>query len=287
MRWRGTVYPVSARSVAFSHEGVQQKIQYRNGEFPEQLGARDLTFNYTIPMREDLAKGPYSKMFTIGLSQLLADCYNKSEGPLIDPVYGEFTCVPTSFTDDLDVLKRDGTDIKVEFTQSPEFLDEDPTFQPPGLSGVASAAGALEVALSKAYWAQEPSPEGMTDILSAINGTMRQGLGAINKVSAMADDLIFKLEKIETTMNTVASPQNWPARNTVRRLRDLAVRLKLTDAANPTRKITQTVTTQRSTASQLAAWYGMSLTDFLKLNKSLAGSPSVPKGKTVNVYAKG
>src|SRR5262245_39843475 len=106
--WRGVRYPVATRSVSFQHEQAQHRIQYKDGEFIEQTGARNYTFNYTIPMREDIARGPYKNLFSSGLIPLLIDCRNREPGQLVDPVYGEFRCVPTSYNDDIDVGKRDG-----------------------------------------------------------------------------------------------------------------------------------------------------------------------------------
>jgi hypothetical protein len=73
LSWRGLQYPVTQRSVSFRHQGAEHTIQYRDYDFIEQLGVHGLTFSYTLPMREDIARGPYKHLFVTGLSQLLRD----------------------------------------------------------------------------------------------------------------------------------------------------------------------------------------------------------------------
>ncbi len=281
--WRGKRYPVTSRAIAFSHEGATSKIQFKDGEFIQQTGARNFTFNYTIPAREDIARGPYKNLFSAGLVPLLIDCRDRSPGVLIDPMYGEFRCVPTSYGDDTDVTKRDGTDIRVEFTHSPEFNEEDPAINQniTGISGLVADAGQLDQQVQAADWNQEPSPEGMTDILSAINGIGRQGLGLADKVSASIADLTTKLEKIEDTADKAENPQNWQLRNSVRRAREAAVRLQRRAGEDPTKKVIEIVRRTAGTVSSIAAELGMPLAEFIRLNPKLVKQPLVAPGTII------
>jgi hypothetical protein len=277
--WRGVRYPVTARSASFSHDSVRHSIQYQNGTFVEQLGAREWTFTYTIPMREDIARGPFANLFTLGLPILARDCRNREAGELIDPILGPFKCVPTSFTDDSDPNRRDGTDVRVEFLHSPD-LDETPEIKSPGnLGAIVADAGQLDVAVQAADWQQEPSPEGMTDILSAINGVMRQGPSFVDRGTASLHDLAFKLEKIAATADKVQSPQSWGVRAAARRTRSAAVNLANRANTNPITIVTR----YAKTVSAVAAEAGMTVADLLKANPALARSPIVPKGTTVHV----
>jgi len=279
-QWRGRKYPVTARSVSFAHDGADHKLQYRDDEIVEQLGAQGLTFSYTVPMREGIARGPYKSLFNEGLPVLFRDVRNRSADALIDPVYGEFRCVPKSFNDDSDVNKRDGTDIRLEFKLSPELGNADPELAQTitGIQGLVSDAGALDEEVKAADWAQEPSPEGMTDVLSAINGIGQQGLAQVDKLSAALDDLAFKCEKIEKTADRAENPQNWPLRNSARRDREAALRLKRRLAEDPARKIVRVTRRTATTVSSLAAELGMSVVDLIKLNPALARSPIVRPG---------
>ncbi len=285
--WRGTRYPVLSRSVSFAHEGASHKIQYKDGEFIEQLGAKNFTFNYTIPMREDIARGPYKNLFSSGLIPLLIDVRNREPGILHDPVYGEFRCVPMSYTDDTDVNKRDGTDIRVEFTYSPEFGKDDPAFNQNilGISGLVSDAGQLDEVVQAADWRQEPSPEKMTDILSAINGAGQRGLATVTQISAGIEDLVFKLEKIEETADKAENPQNWQIRNSVRKARDAAIRLNDRTTEDPTKKIQKIVQRTKTTVTSIALDLGVTVSELLRHNPILARSPIVMPGTIIKIVS--
>lgn len=286
--WRGVQYPTTARAVSFQHEQADHKIQFRDGEFVEQTGAKDYTFAYTVPMREDIAKGPYKSLFNDGLVKLLADCRNRTPGILYDPVYGEFRCVPTSYNDDTDINKRDGTDVRVEFKHAPEFGATEAERAPgiTGINGLVSESGQLDQVLALADWNQQPSPEGTTDILSAINGAGRQVLGGVNKVAAGLSDLAFRLEKIEDTADLAENPQNWQLRNSVRQLRDATLTLNKRVTEDPTQKILRVTTNARTTVSAIAKDLGVTVYELVKSNPGLSRSPMVPQGVVITVIAR-
>lgn len=282
--WRGKKYPVTSRSVSFAHESVQHKLQYRDGEIVEQTGARNPTFSYTIPMREDIARGPYKHLFSEGLPSLFRDMRLRDQGPLTDPIYGHFTCVPTSFTEDSDPQKRDGVDVRVEFLLSPE-VDEDDQIQPPTLQDMVGEAGALDEEIKRVDWKQEPPPEGTTDILSAINGALFAGQRAQEKVAASLHDVAFRCEKIEGTVDKLTDPKNWPLRAATRRLRDTALRVAGGDS--PGQRRAPVRTRHRMPLSAVAASVGLTVEQLLILNPQLAASPMVPAGTEIRVPARG
>lgn len=287
LEWRGRVYPIASRSMSFRHEQIEHKIQYRGNDFIESLGPHSFMFRYTFPMREDIAKGPYKSLFNEGLTILVRDCRNREPGILIDPFYGEFRCIPTSFEETSDINKRDGTDVQVEFLHSPTFDEGEPLLKDniTGVEGLVSSAGALEADVKAADWNQEPSPEGLTDALSAINGVGQKGLRQIDRTASRLDDLAFKLKKIEDTADAAENPQNWRLRDSARGARDAVVRAKDRATEDPTRKVRRVVTRFAKTLSALALETGMTIQDLLALNPSLrSGGPLVPGGSSVAVY---
>ena len=104
--WRDQQYPILQRAVSFAHEGVAHRLQYRDNDFIEQLGPHSLTFTYTLCMRQSVAKGPYKDLFTTGYPLLFAACRDREKGVLVDPLLGEFVCVPQMWNDDLDVTRN-------------------------------------------------------------------------------------------------------------------------------------------------------------------------------------
>jgi hypothetical protein len=282
--WRGQKYPVTARNVGFTHENVQHQLQYRNNALVEQTGARNLTFSYTIPMRQDIARGPYRNLFTEGLITLLRDCRNKEPGDLVDPLYGAFICTPQGYTDESDVQKRDGTDIRLEFMHADPSEDE--TIDPPRINDINRDAGALEEELTAIDWHQEPSPEGMTDPLSAVAGLFNQIDQAGNRIVAGLHDYAFRLEKVEQSLDRLENPEHWGVRQVVRRHRlashDIADR-----AANPQREIVVITTRYARSITAVAAEIGISTAELIRLNPAFARNPVVPAGAQVRAPRRG
>lgn len=286
LSWRGIVVPITGtRTASFAHDDVQQKLAYRDNALVEALGARNWTFSYTIPMRQDIARGPYRNLYTDILPSFVAACRDRSPGELVDPELGLFRCKPTEFTSTLDVTKRDGTDIAVEFVLAPEY--ETPDFEVVGVLGVGSLA--TEAALLDAEteiidWEQEPPPEPTLDPLTALDSVGRQVEFAANRVSAKLDDTAFRLEKLEETIDRLENPQNWPVRRSSRRLREATLRAKQR-GDDPLRRIITVTQRFATTIGAVAAEADMTVDEVLTLNPGLAASPIVPPNTRVRLHA--
>ena len=287
-QWRGRRYPLVARSVSFQQEKALTKIQYRDGDFVDMTGAHGFAFSYTIPMREDIARGPYKNLFVEGLPVLLRDVRNRTPGELIDPVLGAFRCVPSEFSDESDVNRRDGDDVRVEFHHAPEFAQPDPAVKDnlQSLQGLVADAGKLDGELkSKRDWQQEPSPEALTDVLDAINTFGVRGLRQVDRVSGYLSDLTVKLAKIEDTADRASNPQNWRLRNDVRKLREAVLQLNKRAVEPPTRKFRRIVRNYAATVSAVAAELDMTVADLLRLNPGIAKLPMIPAGTVITATA--
>jgi len=279
--WRDRQYPITERQVSFQHEGATHRLQYRDNDFIEQLGSHSLSFRYTLPLRQGIASGPYKELFTVDYPILFGDCRNRERGRLLDPVLGEVWAVPVSWSDDMDVAKRDGTDIRIEFIHSPD-VDESSDLKSITIQGVGTEAGALDAELSKVDWQQEPSPEPSMDALNAISGFGAQLEAQGGKFSAALDDFAYKNEKIEQQIDRLQNPDVWPLKRAARRNRAAAADLGKR-AQDPTKEIVQTTLSHGRALSVLAAEVGMSLQQLLELNPGLARSPHAPSGYVVNV----
>lgn len=280
--WRGQIYPVTARSAWFTHDGVRHKYQFRDGEMVEQTGVQALTFSYTIPMREGLAKGPYKDLATKGLKVLFEDCQNRVRGPLNDPFYGEFQCVPTSYRDDTDVTRRDGTDIQVEFVRSLETGEADTVGDFSSISGLVSEAGALEKALSETQYKQEASADGSNDVITQVTGAIANVKQQGTAVARRLDDLALKLKNLEEQLSLTEDPSTWGIQDSARSVRESALRLKA-KAENPGERILTVTKGTARTVSQVCAESFMSLGDFLRLNPELVRFPLIPAGTPIRI----
>jgi hypothetical protein len=282
-KWRGQEYPLLARSVSFAHEGAPSRIQYRDNEFIEQLGAHSLTFSYTIPAREDIAKGPYRALFREGYYRLFRDMRNRDPGELVDPFLGTFQCVPTRFDDEPDVNKRDGTDLRLEFTHSPDQSGQE--YEPaPALGGLATDAGALDAELQKVDWEQEPSPEPTVDPIDAITGVGAQVENNVGKVSAALDDFAYKCEKVEQQIDRLDNGSAaWPLQRALRRNRYNAKQAKKRLGTDPTKKVITVTNSYGRPFSVVANEAQMDLMAFIELNPALLALPFVPAGALIQI----
>jgi len=286
--WRGEVYPISARNVSFRHEGVDHVIQYRDFDYIEQLGAHGLMFRYTIPLRQNVAKGPYKQMFAEGYPKLFRAMQDRTAGTLFDPLLNRvFTCVPSNWDDTTDPKQRDGTDVQVEFRHSPPLTEEDPqAVDATTVAGLTSQAGALDKEVAKADWKQEEPPEPSIDPLNFATGIVAQGLAQVQKLSASLHDFAYKMEKLEQTCDAAANPENWGIRDASRRNREAAIKLNRRLAEDPAVKLRTLVTQTRALVSDVAGDAGMTLEDLLVMNPVLARLPYVPLGTVVVVRAR-
>lgn len=287
--WRGQELPLIHRSVRFSHEDTDHTFQYRDGELVERKGVKNWTFSYSIPFRQDIAKGPYQNLFTVQLLDFIFACRDKSPDTLRDPVIGSMRAVCSTYEEETDVQRRDGTDVRVEFKASP--LQDDVALETiqgglSGLTGVSNQSGALDKDIGNISWPiQTPSPEPSTDPLSAISGFGRQIINQGNKMSAALDNVAYKAEQIETTAALLEDPHTFQIARSSRRVQTAALKFK-DRIQSPDRRILRVTLAYGKSLSRIAADAGMTVQDLLKLNPTIAGRPVVPAGATVGIFAR-
>ena len=279
------MYPVSSRDVSFQHEGARHRFQFRDGAAIEQLGAEPLTFTYTIPMREGIARGPYKELFSKGLPILLRDVQDRGRDMLVDPIYGPFNCVPTSYRDSTDVTKRDGTDITVEFAVSLEPGDDAGPAVAPTTSSIFSEAGKLDKALAETKFEQIASENASNDVLTQIAGVGAQIEQQGRSVSGRLEDLALKAKKLDEQIDKTEDPSNWGLQQSARNVREAALRL-IAKGANPGERIITTTKNSARTISQICAQEGVAMADFIQLNPSLVVFPLVPPGTPIRIPRK-
>jgi len=279
--WRDQQYPISERQVSFNHNGVEQRVEYRDNEFIEQLGAGSLMFRYTIPMRENIARGPYKNLFTVGYPILFAACRNKEPGVLVDPILGERICVAESWVDETDMQRRDGVDVRVEFKHSQD-IEEVEDLQTITVQGLKSEAGALDADIKKVDWKQEPSPGPLADILDAVTGAGAQVEAQGGRATAALHDYAHKLEKAEAQIERLENPNVAPLRQAMRRNRNAALKLGRR-AKDPNKQIVTVVNNYNRSITAVAAEADMTVAELLKQNPILARLPFVPAGTAINI----
>jgi hypothetical protein len=282
--WRDQQYPVLSRSVSFAHENAAHRLQYRNDDIIEQLGPHSLTFRYTLCMRQGVASGPYKDLFKTGYPTLFAAMRDRERGVMVDPVLGEFVCVPTSWSDELDVALRDGTNVQIELTHAPD-IDDVEDLRVVTLEALGSEAGALDEELKRVDWEQEPSPEPTMDALNAISGAGAQLEAQGGKATAALEDFAYKCEKVDQQIDRLQNPDVWPLKRAVRRNRASSVELAKR-AKDPTKEIVTTTINHAKALSVVAQELGLTVQQLIAQNPMLARSPFAPAGAAINAPVK-
>lgn len=292
LTWRGIEVPVSHRSVNFEQELAHHKYAYRDGQLIESLGRHNWKFQYTIPFREDITKGPYKNLYVATFSTFLQACRDNSAGELQDPVLGVYMARCESVSVETDVNRRDGEDLQVTFVHSPDADEIEATgAAASGLLGAVQQKYDLSSYLSYFVTPDLPLAEDLkdllpgvgTDALSLISGYGARAVAYVDQVDAALADYEFKVDKIigvlEKIDNKINNPQNMPVIRTALRVKDAVQRARFKNATLG-RTILSQVTNNDSTASALANAFGMSLQDFLLINSGLP-MPLVPAGTTI------
>lgn len=280
--FRGIEFPITERDVSFSHANARHKLMYRNGELVETTGAQAWTFSYTIPCRQGLIYTNYGNLFTETLPKLVRALRDKEPGPLIDPVYGEFQVVPSTFNDTIDVTKRDGTDIRIELIHAPDIDDVDAGNEVPAFQGIEAAVSVINKEIQIVPWEQELPPKPLVNPFQAVRGVVERSQQSVQNTLAQLERVIDEAKRVETAIDNLGKPETF-ALNRRARKAQLAAHQSHRNIRRPDKKIGKIVNTQARGVSQVAASVGMSLQDFLRVNPELAGLLMVPAGQAVFV----
>lgn len=293
LAWRGIKVPVLERSVSFEQEYARHKYAYRDDEYLEALGRKNWRFEYTIPFREDITRGPYKHLYVETFAKFIQACRDNSVGDLVDPVLGVYYARCESVSIRTDINRRDGEDVQVVFVDSPP-LDEadDAYFFSSSQAGAAKQARDLTTALSLETFALDANPKELADlarlkngvdILDQIAGIGAMALSYVDRVDAAFANYEAKIDKIIGVLEDInerrLSPETMPLIRSVIRVKDAVQRTQFKSSTKG-KIILSDNTTSDSTATILANFYKMTLDDFLLIN-SKVHTPLVPAGTTV------
>lgn len=289
LTWRDIQVPVLERNVSFEQELARHKYVYRDNEYLESLGRRSWRFEYTIPFREDITKGPYKHLYVETFAKFLAACRDHNVGELVDPVLGAYDARCESVSIRTDVNRRDGEDMQVVFVDSPALNEFDDGTLPflAGLVGATAQARNLGAQIARVPIPPSDINEFRNgiDILDQIAGIGARALAYVDQIDAAFASYEAKIDKIigvlEDAQERLSSPENMPLIRSALRLKDTVQRAQFKSATiGKQSAIVSAVTTSDSTVALLASSYQMSVSDFLLINTRLP-MPLVPAGSLV------
>jgi len=281
--WRGLGFPCAGRQYGFRQEFARHRYVFRDDELIDSLGRENPTYSFTIPAREDLAKGPWTNWFTTAYPDFLRACLDRSVGTLVDPVHGELQAKCASLSETLDVNRRDGVDVQVEFVYAPEEAAEAPAVLAiESLEGAQGMAGFFDRESTKVDYKQEEPPEPTLPLFDAIRGIGDQLEVAKSRVIANMARLSSQMEQLDKRVDSLKNPDNQPLRRNARRLAVAAYRLNetATTPPNPTKIV---INQMEIGIIALAAFHKMSVGALINLNPALKRKSTVKRGEYVRV----
>lgn len=267
------VLPITSRDVGFQHEDAQYAFNFRENNTIEGLGAKNLTFSYVIPFREDIAKGPFKNLFVTIYPKFLTTARSQLSGVLIDPILGEFPAKVTTYQEITDINRRDGIDVNVAFIHTPSD-DETRTFPLKGFDDILTEAGQLDVAVGEIdplLWAdrQLPPPKPLVPFLNAIRGVLDQINAQGNRIVASIHQLASQLEALQDSAERLQDPKRSPQISAAcRRLRVALIDLEKT-AARPDKAVGTFLVQTKMTFTELAKTLSMTVEELVQLNPTL------------------
>ncbi len=285
--FRAITFPITARQYGFQQENASHKFIFVDDQIVDSLGRENPTYSYTIPFREDVVKAPWSHLFTKTYPEFLKACRNRSPGILTDPLHGPLKAKCVSLREQLDVNKKDGIDVEVEFIYAPELdeLASNLGAKIAAIQGVKDQAGFFDDGTKKIDWKQETPPRAMLDPFDSLSSIGNQVEAAAGKFTAKIDDVAFRAGKAADTIERLKNPKLANVHRAARRLQIASTRLALNAGFTPQRPVHGFTTTSDMGFIALAGLLGNSVADFAKLNPMRVHDHPVKSGTQVRFYS--
>ena len=276
----------------------QHRFIFRDEQLIESLGLTNPTYRYTIPFRENIVRGPWKNLFTVVYPKFLEACLDRTKGMLDDPIHGPVQCKVASLQETAEPNKRDGIDVEVNIITAPDedFSRTELGTQLSSVQGAQGLQGALDAqaaeldADTKKQLADlnKDVAVGRVNPLDFATGAINQVEVLGNQIAAGFGDLAFRMNRLDDSLGRLGKPQLAAMRSNARALELAALDLQKTAlTGNAARNRIVRIFEVPSTIGKmaLASSLGMSVTDLIKLNPSIARSPSVPTGSQVAYFA--
>lgn len=290
--WRDIGFPVTAFRVRISQDIAQHKRPDQDGARVESTGRNPLVFSASIPFRNNIAKGQnetWGTLYPDAWRAFLAAMADRSKGTLQHPSLGRITCKAVSADTEITAQKRDGEDVSAEWIEYSEDEDASNAI----LAGESPIGGAVLEAIDldtiladiPAIKAKDPDKSG-----ASFEDTMRGVAGAVDRVSLLSrktfgliDRVAYRLNVVGDAIRAAGDPQNWPAKQSIERLRAQLFRIKRA-ALKAQRDTRIFITPSDVTLASLAPRLKNTVSDLVVLNPTLVAVPTVPQRTPVRYF---
>jgi prophage DNA circulation protein len=282
--WRGITFYHGQMSFGFEQQHVQHLYPDRDAGFIESTGRNPATYTFAVLFRNGIAgwkDTPYPTVWR----KFVAACADRTRGVLVHPEFGDLNVKCKTCRTTWDPARRDGVDVEVEFVEASDEENELAT----ALGKIGTVALSTARSIDDALGNVSPVPElpdtlkpSLLDSLKKLKGSLDQFKQGIGNIGAQIDSVLGGISDLTDTISALDDPKNYPLIDALQRLFGDVVDL----ASTSTRKgkpVTLAQSSQTADVSTVAAFFGMSVEDFLRLNPSLASRTSVAAGTDVLV----
>lgn len=290
--------PVESIETSWEHDVAEHLRPEQDEGRLESMGRRPLVvratllFNNTIlPAAGDswVNRGP---LFPDQFVEYQKNCADRTTGPLIHPIFGQYFAKIISYSDTISASQRDGAKVTVTWKRTIEDEDDDEDLfsSIENMPSVLTAAAQLDAAkLSLPVATQMEDPDNLVEtFLSAVsraNNVVDQASLASRQDGAVFDRVLYRAEALGGAIERLKDARTWPAKNCISRLTEMcrSQQGKLL-AKGGLRSVYINPSSQ--TLTTLALRLKNSVAELLELNPSLTGAAFVPQRIPVAYYKK-
>lgn len=281
--WRGIPFDIIAFEMSGDHDHTTHKAPDRDGGLTEATGRNPFSWRFSAIFRNGVvgSEGAYPKRWR----EFVKACADRSPGTLLHPELGELKAKCKSFPTTWDSARRDGVDMQLEFV---EATDDDSVLV--ALDKIGSTPFAQARSLDDALGAMNPQPSlpeelspSLLDSINRLSGLAAQARLSLGNLTAQIDSMAGAITNLREQIEAFDNPAHHGALAACDALFAALFDLgeSLSERARP---FAPAIVQNAGTLAAVAAYFGNSLEDFLRLNPLLASKTSVDSGTQVFVY---
>lgn len=289
--FRGIEFIPTTWDFSFDQGQAQHLYPDRDAGFIEGTGRNPSKHQFTALFRNGIA-GETDVLFPTRWQKFVAACADRTTGTLNHPTLGNLQVKCSSCSTKWDPNRADGVDVDVSFIETSSEEESNEIFNKASpmaaaLAGASSLDDAVADVSPAPTYPDSLSPSAL-ETMKGLSGSVDQFKRGIGNIGAAIDTTLGGLQEFAETLSTVgelgSDPNIAKALRSLSRCSDALLSLSLT-VTSKGKPITQATVQNDSAADAVAAFFGMGLDDFLRLNPRAASKPRLARNTTVFVFA--
>lgn len=290
--WKGVSFPVSKVHLSLQQDLVEHRFWSQDGANVEATGRAPLTISATIHFRNNITPGrqeTWSVLYPNVFRKFFDLSADRSTGVLVHPEFGPLNCKLKSAEIEHTAERRDGCDVEASWIETREKENSAAAFvtQTP----VATAELAAFDLDSNLNTLRPTLPAGpvyaanFSDSVRSICAVGDQISLLSRQIGGQFASINYRLNQIEALLQGAKSALNAVVLQSINRMRHATNNLqqKLLQTQRETRIFI--VPVPKTLASIVIDVSGNAIGDLIRLNPSLVGLATLPRGTAVRYYA--